>query len=884
MVHPPPLPRDVARRARLRPGLISLTWAILLWERAAPALLRPLGVVSLFLVLAWLGWLTALPGWLHVLVLVGLAVLLAWTCVRDLRGWQLPTRREVERRLEVDADLAHRPLNALRDRPAGGLDRAQAALWQRHLAREQARAQAARGVRIQPVLLRADPYGMRALVCLGLLVAGIIGWPDLGGRVLTALQPTLAPIGTPAQPVELVAWLNPPEHTGLAPIALHEREREGPGPQTVAVPAGSTLLAQIGSVETVPVASFNGVEIAFETVAPGLHRMELQLQVSGELAFRVDRRDLGSWQIDLQGDRAPMIVFTDAPGPSERMALELPWLAADDYGVVAAGAEIRLDTTAAANRMRDPVTLELTVAGAPAREASGSRFEDLTAHPWAGLPVTVKLHAEDGAGLTGESETLALTLPERRFSHPVARAIIAQRKQLVREPEHGRRAVAEELFALALAPEDFNDDTVVFLALRIAASRLIRSSDPEAIDQVIALLWDTALRLEDGDLSLAERSLRDVQQALEEALADPETTPEELAELMDALEREMQRFAQALAEEMARRLEMGEEIPQITPEMAENMLDMQGLQEMLEAMRELGETGQREAAREMLNQMQRMMENLQLAEPGEMSEQMRETLEAMRQLQELTERQQQLMDDTFRTDRAMPESRPRDGEPGTRPPPMTPPDFGAGPLPQPGMPPPLPPQAGPPGGAEGPESPGRGQPGGSSPGGSPPPDAVSLAQAQEELRRELGEIMRSLGEQMGEVPGNLGTAEQEMRGAGRALGGDRPGDALPYQNRALQALRDGQQQMAQQLAQLMQGQGQGFGFTLLPPGVQPGGRDPLGRMEDGRGWLNNQDVGIPDEMERRRVRELLDELRRRRGEMGRSEEELDYLDRLLDRF
>jgi Flp pilus assembly CpaE family ATPase len=43
-------------------------------------------------------------------------------------------------------------------------------------------------------------------------------------------------------------------------------------------------------------------------------------------------------------------------------------------------------------------------------------------------------------------------------------------------------------------------------------------------------------------------------------------------------------------------------------------------------------------------------------------------------------------------------------------------------------------------------------------------------------------------------------------------------------------------------------------------------------------------VQIPDEMELRRTREIVDELRRRRGERERPTLELDYLDRLLDQF
>jgi hypothetical protein len=43
-------------------------------------------------------------------------------------------------------------------------------------------------------------------------------------------------------------------------------------------------------------------------------------------------------------------------------------------------------------------------------------------------------------------------------------------------------------------------------------------------------------------------------------------------------------------------------------------------------------------------------------------------------------------------------------------------------------------------------------------------------------------------------------------------------------------------------------------------------------------------VQIPDEMELRRAREILNELRRRRGQRSRPPLELDYIDRLLQQF
>jgi hypothetical protein len=60
-------------------------------------------------------------------------------------------------------------------------------------------------------------------------------------------------------------------------------------------------------------------------------------------------------------------------------------------------------------------------------------------------------------------------------------------------------------------------------------------------------------------------------------------------------------------------------------------------------------------------------------------------------------------------------------------------------------------------------------------------------------------------------------------------------------------------------------------------------RDVLGRMSNGDSGYGDT-VEVPEEMERQKARDILNELRRRAGERDLTPEELDYLRRLLDRF
>ena len=108
----------------------------------------------------------------------------------------------------------------------------------------------------------------------------------------------------------------------------------------------------------------------------------------------------------------------------------------------------------------------------------------------------VRLRA--GAGQITETETITITLPGRYFSHPLARALVEQRRNLAFD--YGEAAfVLDVLQAVTRRPEALfsDDETGVYLTVRSAIRRLARSiGDDQVADvapNVIELLWQAAL-------------------------------------------------------------------------------------------------------------------------------------------------------------------------------------------------------------------------------------------------------------------------------------------------------------------------------------------------------------------------------------------------------
>ena len=128
----------------------------------------------------------------------------------------------------------------------------------------------------------------------------------------------------------------------------------------------------------------------------------------------------------------------------------------DDYGVSAAEARIERVPTQAAGpngaqptpQIGKPPVFPLSLPRPPVKSAEAKTYRDLTAHPWAGLPVVVTLVAKDEAGNEGFSVTRGVILPERKFMKPLAKAIAEQRRSLVEDPG-SRFRIAGNLNALS---------------------------------------------------------------------------------------------------------------------------------------------------------------------------------------------------------------------------------------------------------------------------------------------------------------------------------------------------------------------------------------------------------------------------------------------------
>jgi uncharacterized protein (TIGR02302 family) len=841
-----------------RRALARLT---ILFERLWPVLWPPVGIAGVFICVALLDVPRMLPLWGHIALLAVTAVLIIATLLRGLMSVAAPDDSSADRRLERASGLLHRPLSVLTDRPARtarGIDPAALALWQAHLMRTVRQVRRLRVGMPRPGLARRDRHALRVGLAVALLATLGIAGADAPARLVQAVQPTL-PRSTPPPGTQLEAWITPPAYTRLAPIFLKSPERTEAG--VVTVPAGARLTISITGGSGTPSLSMEGETQNFRALDQGSFQADRDLSKGGHIAVRRDGRQLAAWDVSVIAVLPPTVAWTEPPGRVRgSQQTRLPWRVSHEYGVVGLQAEMHLKDRPDA----PPLIVSIPLPGGSPKTAHGVNQQDLTAHPWAGLPVIAKLVARDALGQQGESSDAELTLPERPFANPLARALIAIRRGLSLHPDD-RDAAVNGIDAILTQPDAFKDDYSAYLTLGAIYYQLEFDKSAQAIDQVQQTLWQLALHIEEGGTERTARALEQARQAARDALNKAMREPNdanraELEQKLKELEQAIEQHMQALMEEARRN---GEAMP-YNP--SDQHMSNQDLERMAEQAREAAREGRMEDAQQRLAELEQMLDRLRNAhaQAGKQGEQQQAQRQRGRQqmsaVQDMIGRQGKLLDHAQRRAEA---ERPPVNQPPTQP-------------------------------------------------SVEASERQADQRVQQALRRALGELMQQFGDLTGQIPPSLGEADTAMRDAGTQLGQAQDKAAGESEEKAIEALQKGGQEMGQAMAKAF-GQGQqgadqegdadgAMGFSLQdgqgdqtgngyrrgppPDRANPGGRDPLGRHygQGSSGADENADVTVPEERERQRTQAIQEELRRRDADRGRPQQELDYIDRLLKQF
>jgi len=833
---------DAVSRLRLTQALRRAEFAIA-WERGWPHLARLLTVAGLFLVVSWAGLWLALP-FLARAVGLGLFVVLALAAAFPLAWFRWPNRQEALGRLDRGTGIRHRPATALTD-SLTTQDPVALALWQAQRERTLASIKRIRAGLPSPRLAIHDPWALRALIVVMMVAAYFAAGDERSMRVAAAFDWNGV---LSAANVRVDAWVTPPLYTGKPPIILSAANKEAaiPAAGPLAVPAGSTLIVR-SSGGALDVIAGGGVTeaVATEQAPKGTNEKHFAIKGDGTVHVRAPSGQ-PQWRFSATPDRPPTIALAKDPERQARGSLQLSYKIEDDYGVTEARALLaaRHAGEAKGTEQRplfDPPQFSLVLPNARTRNGIGQTVKDLSEDPYAGAEMTLTLTAKDEAGNEGRSEPFNMRLPERLFTKPLARALIEQRRILALDANRNS-LVYDALDALMIAPELFMPEMGHYLGLRSVAHQLETARNDDALREVVASLWALAVTIEDGNITDVDKALRAAQEALKQAL-ERGASDEEIKKLTQDLRAALDNFMRQLAEQLRNN-------PQALARPLDpntRVLRQQDLNNMIERMERLSRSGDKDAARQLLEQLQQMLENLQMAQPGQSDGDMEQ---ALNELGDMIRKQQQLRDKTFKQGQDSRRDRQR-GKQGDQ-------SMSDLQQDQQGL-------------------------------------RDRLRKLQEELaKRGMGQGQKGQKGQQGQQQGQdgdpqagdgedgLGEADDAMGDAGSKLGEGNADGAVDSQGKALDALRKGAQSLAE-ATQQGDGEGQSDGPGNRVGRQQSGGNqsDPLGRPLHGREFGDDLTVKIPGEIDVQRVRRILEELRRRLADPQRPQIELDYIERLL---
>jgi uncharacterized protein (TIGR02302 family) len=830
---PDPIEPDALARLKLTQALSRAKYAIA-WERGWPVLARLLTVIGLFLVVSWAGLWLSLPFLgraIGIVLFVAAGVAALWPAFR----FRWPSREQGLSRLDHGSGIRHRPATALTD-TLTSQDPFALALWQAQRERTLASLKRIRAGLPSPKLRLSDPWALRALVGVLLVAAWFAAGDERGLRVGAAFDwnGMLAPAN-----IRVDAWINPPLYTAKPPIILSAANKEAVLPLSgpLAVPANSTLIVR-SSGGTLDVVAGGGIsEVTPAEQAPkGTNEKHFTIASDGTVHVRAPSGQ-PQWKFTAIPDKPPTIALAKDPERQARGSLQMAYKIEDDYGVTEAQARFAARTDAAPSRpLYTPPSFSLVLPNARTRNGVGQTVKDLSEDPYAGADVTLTLTAKDEAGNEGKSEPFNMRLPERLFTKPLARALIEQRRTLALDANKNSD-VFTALDALLIAPELFMaGEAGHYLGLYNLTRQLEAARSDDELREVVASLWALAVTIEDGKISDVDKALRAAQDALKQAL-ERGASDEEIKKLTQDLRAAMDNYMRQLAEQFRNNPQ------QLARPLDPNtkFLRQQDLNNMLERMERLSRQGDKEGARQLLEQLQQMLENLQMAQPGQGGDSDME--QALNELGDMIRKQQQLRDKTYKQGQDSRRDRQR-GRQGA--------DQSMG----------------------------------------------DLQQDQQGLRDRLKKLQDQLAKQglgpgqrgdqgqpgadQGDGEDGLAEADGAMGDAGSRLGEGNSDAAVDAQGKALEALRKGAQSLADAMQQGDGDQaGDGPGDRMGRQQAGSNGTDPLGRPLRGREWGDELSKMVPGEMDVQRVRRILEELRRRLSDPSRPQIELDYIERLL---
>ena len=826
----------------------QLAYATLLWEITWPQLWPACSFLGLFFCIALLDGFKNLLFWQHVLILAFFTLVFCILLIRGLLKVPKITSEKLWRHVEIVNGISDRALTEVSDKLGLNTDEKFAQdLWYAH---KNFLSNSIRHIRVplpNSSMAEKDPRGFRFFIPILLVVSIFASYGEIFKRVSLAFSPSI-PVSF--ESLKINFWVVPPLYTEVTPEFFERRIKElelrnQEKAKTISIfgverpiniPVDSKIIIQLGGSRVSPLISIGsrkltGEILTYESkkmfqaetkiVMEDIETREVRIQLNQHIEVLVP--------IIVQEDKAPTVGFLRSPSRTANARLGVQFEANDDYGISKAEfIGVRPKNAISSNRDLLEIRETLPV---PSGDHSFQAFfnKDFSGHPWAGLPVLVRLEASDQRAQTGSTEQILTVLPERLFNHPVAQKLAEIKKKISILDDQTRKEIIGSLENLLDKPMHFNQDFSIYLGIKIVATRLKGNISKMLISDIQKLLWDMALHIEDGEYAIAANDMVSSHGTVMKAL-NGDITGKELKRLMDNMKLAIKKFIDQLAKRIEEESLVNSDITRKFEVISRDIIS-----EKIDRIRDLANTGSRLAAQELMANLMKTLRELQARiENNAGSKLGGKARGAVKGLKGLIHEQQDLMDFTYKKNI---QTDSRSKQLGTI-------EKNAGHL----------------------------------------SSNKSLMKEQQRLRSKLRKLTSEIQKSLGNVPGAVGSAAKAMDSASEVLLGGKLGAAVSYQGKAVEELRKSVERVIEGFRRKS---ANGGGQMIRGLGIGGRGMEDFFDSQENRfpqaGGTRSK-VKIPNQQQVKKAKKLLDELRRRSSQQYRPIVEREYIKRLLKQY
>ncbi|PZP55803.1 MAG: hypothetical protein DI586_05745 [Micavibrio aeruginosavorus] len=533
-----------------------------------------------------------------------------------VRKFSLPKRKQIIHRVELSSRLKHRPLSGLDDIPSTN---GNGEFWHLEKNRQKDLLKNLRHSKPDLELSRRDPYALRIgfilILACAFFIAPSASLQNIKDGLLLPEQTGEKEIDRPFAQLRIT----PPSYAGMAPTILNQSSG-----QALTVLAGSKISAEVNASFTRPILKMGKENIYFSQKKDSdswiiEHDMvpadKISITTLGIPRFRQD--------IKWTEDTAPMIGWNGDIKILPTGEMKIPLKIADDFGIKKLTLRGILAPMQAPPYFGSAIAIEKKMNISIRHSAAEiNTVFDTTGHPWAGRKVSLMIEAEDYAGNISETAPLDFELPTRDFRNPVSTRLSFLRDNLL-NLRGNARDIASSVEEILYRPDIYGWDNMMTLGLRSIDSRLAYSQSKDSLESVAAMMWQLALRMEDGNIAETQTSLKEALDNLQEAL-QRNADKTEIAELMQKMQQALVHHLQTLAQKMTQdgpnpqqpasnqNMNLGD-LEKFMQDLQRQMMgnDKQGAMDKLNQLQQLAEMLGSSAAQGIPKDMQQMMENLQ---------------------------------------------------------------------------------------------------------------------------------------------------------------------------------------------------------------------------------------------------------------------------------